>query len=330
MEKMNSKIKKNTGGVLRPVISLVKNNLGILIGLIIICVFMSFASPHFLTAQNIRNVLRQISSTLLMASSMTMILIIGGIDLSLGSIISLTGVITASFMTTKSLPMPVAIVCGLLVGIIAGSINGILLSKTKMPPFMITWCVGNICLGISYIYSNSESFRIKNDVFMEIGTGNLWGIPLPVIYTVVVVIFSYIVLNCTRLGRYMYAIGGNPSAAKYAGIDAYRVKLFAYVFSGFLASLAGIVITARSSAGIPQSGSGAEMDAIAAAVLGGTSMAGGSGRLSGTVIGALIIGTLGNGLNLMGINSFYQYILKGIVIILAVTVDYLKKGELKA
>ena len=165
---------------------------------------------------------------------------------------------------------------------------------------------------------------------MKIGTGNLWGIPLPVIYTVIVVVFSYIVLNRTRLGRYMYAIGGNPSAAKYAGIDACRVKLFAYVFSGFLASLAGVVITARSSAGIPQSGSGAEMDAIAAAVLGGTSMAGGSGRLSGTVIGALIIGTLGNGLNLMGINSFYQYILKGIVIILAVTVDYLKKGELKA
>ena len=300
-----------------------KRNAGILIGLLLLCIIISVNSPIFLTQKNLLNVLRQISSNLFLASGMTILLIAGGIDLSVGSTIAVIGVF-AGTMINLGLPVAVVILASLIVGAMIGSINGAIISNTTLPPFIVTFSMMSILRGLAYVYTGGTTVRIDNAAYINIGTGYLGFIPLPVIYLIIVLIIVYLILNKSRLGRHIYAIGGNEKAARFSGINIKRIRMFIYTFSGIMAAIAGMVLSARSYSGNPIAGQGAEMDAIAAVVLGGTSMAGGLGAIGGTIIGALIIGLLSNGLNLMGIDSFWQIILKGVVILVAVYVDYVK------
>lgn len=301
-----------------------KRNAGILIGLVALCVVISFRSDRFLTQDNIMNVLRQISSNMYLACAMTMILIAGGIDLSVGSIVAVTGV-TAGTLLNMGVPIPLTIIICLVLGGLYGTITGAIITNTTLPPFIVTYSMMQILRGATYVYTGGTTVRVDNRAFINLGTGYAFGfLPLPVIYLLIVFIIVFIVLNKTSLGRHIYAVGGNEKAAKFSGINVRRTRMFVYIFSGVMGALAGMVLCARSYSGNPLAGDGAEMDAIAACVLGGASMAGGYGFVGGTLIGALIIGLLNNGLNLMRIDSYWQIILKGIVILVAVYVDYIK------
>jgi len=305
----------------------VKENLGILIGLLVLCTILTIFSPVFLSKNNILNVLRQVATNLYIACAMTMVIILGGIDLSVGSTIALSGVVTGGMIAFDGQPLWIAVLAGLLVGVVVGSFNGFLISKTTIPPFIVTLSTMNIARGASYVYTGGQPIRVMSDSFNFIGSGYIGEIPIPIIYLIIIVIVSVLIMSKSKLGRHIYAVGGNPMAAKFSGIKNSRVLFFAYLFSGIMAAVAGIVLASRMFSGRPTAGQGAEMDAIAAVVLGGTSMSGGVGKIGGTVIGALIIGVLSNGLNLLGINSFWQFIVKGVVILIAVYVDFLKKGK---
>lgn len=319
MEKMSLKYKLLGGGK-----NYLKRNAGILIGLLGICVIIAFKSPQFLTQNNIMNVLRQISSNMFLACAMTMILISGGIDLSVGSNIAIIGVIAGTLLG-MNVPIPLVILACFALGAFFGSINGFILSRTTLPPFIVTFSMMSILRGATYVYTGGTTVRIDNRAWINLGTGYVFDvIPLPVVYMVVILLIVWVILNKTQLGRHIYAVGGNEKAAQFSGIKVRRVRMFVYIFSGMMAALAGMVLCARSYSGNPLAGDGAEMDAIAACVLGGASMAGGYGFVGGTLIGALIIGLLNNGLNLMRIDSYWQIILKGVVILVAVYVDYVK------
>ena len=300
-----------------------KRNGGILIGLIAICLVVSFRSDRFLTYENIMNVLRQIAQNVFLASGITMILMAGGIDLSVGAVVGIIGVIVGT-MINAGMPIPLAIILCLLIGAGIGSINGLILSRTTLPPFIVTFAMMTILRGATYVFTGGTTVRIDDRSFIAVGTGYTLGVPNPVWYMLVVLILVYIILNKTKLGRHIYAIGGNQKAAEFSGINVKNTRLFVYTFSGIMGALAGIVLAARSYSGAPTAGNGAEMDAIEAAVLGGCSMAGGYGFIGGTIIGALIIGVMNNGLNLMRIDSYWQMIAKGIIVLIAVYVDYIK------
>lgn len=320
--------KTSKSGIGSSVSGYIKRNSGILIGLIALCTVVSIVSGgKFLTQNNLMNVLRQISSNMFLACSMTMVMIHGGIDLSVGSIIAIIGVI-AGTMINANIPIIVTIVACLVIGGLFGSVNGVILSRTTLPPFIVTYSLMQILRGATYVYTGGTTIRIDNKAFLNLGTGYLFGVvPYPVIYLIIVFIIVTIILNKTKLGRHIYAIGGNEQAARFSGINIRRVRLFVYMFSGVMAALAGLVLCQRSYSGNPLAGDGAEMDAIAACALGGVSMAGGKGFVGGTLIGALIIGIMNNGLNLMRIDSYWQIIAKGVVILVAVYVDYIKSKK---
>jgi ribose transport system permease protein len=313
-----------------PGIRFLRENLGIIIGLFILCLILVIyditqGRTVFLSTNNIMNVLRQVATNIYIACGMTMIIILGGIDLSVGSIVGLSGCVTGGLIAFQHFPLAAAVLVGLLVGIAAGAFNGLVVSKTTIPPFIVTLSMMNIARGVGYVYTGGQPIRIMSDSFNFIGSGYISIVPVPVIYLVIIVLISAFIMNRTKLGRHIYAVGGNPTAARFSGIKNSRVLFFAYLFSGTMAAISGIVLASRMFSGQPTAGQGAEMDAIAAVVLGGTSMSGGVGKIGGTVIGALIIGVLNNGLNLLNINSFWQYIVKGVVILIAVYVDFIKK-----
>ncbi|MGI6778829.1 MAG: ABC transporter permease [Acetivibrionales bacterium] len=304
-----------------------KENMGILIGFFAICVFLTIISPVFITQKNILNVLRQVSTNLYIAFGMTIIIILGGIDLSVGSVVALSGVVTGGLIAFNGFPVYSAIMMGVLSGLIIGFINGFILSKTTIPPFIVTLATMNIARGAAYVYTGGQPIRVMSDHFNFIGAGYIGQLPVPIIYLVILLLVCFVIMYKTKLGRYIYAVGGNRQAAQFSGIKVNRVIFFAYIFAGFLASVSGIVLASRMFSGQPTAGQGAEMDAIAAVVLGGTSMSGGVGKIGGTVIGGLVIGVLNNGLNLLRVSSFWQYIVKGLVILIAVYTDYLKKKK---
>ena len=310
-----------------PVVRFFKENLGILIALIALCLILTVnpaTSRTFLTSQNIFNMLRQTSTNLYIACGMTMVIILGGIDLSVGSIIALSGCIAAGCVVHYHFPIVIAILVGILVGLLVGLFNGVVIAKTTIPAFIVTLATMNIARGFAYVYTGGSPVRVITKEWQFIGGGYVGIFPVPVIILFIVLILTGLIMNKTRLGRYIYAVGGNAQAAEFSGINVAKVKFLVQVFSGIMAGLAGIVLASRMYSGQPTAGEGAEMDAIAAVVVGGTSMAGGSGKLGGTIIGGLIIGVLNNGLNLMNVNSFWQYVVKGAVILLAVYVDYLR------
>lgn len=303
-----------------------KRNAGILIGLVALCVVIAFRSDSFLTYENIMNVLRQSAQNIFIASGMTIILIAGGIDLSVGSVVGLVGVMVGT-MVNDGMPILLAVGICLVVGALMGTFNGMILSRTTLPPFIVTYALMTILRGGIYVYTGGTTVRIDDRSFIAVGTGYTLGIPNPVWYMAVILAIVYLILNRTKLGRPIYAIGGNEKAAEFSGIDVKNVRLFVYVFSGIMAAVAGIVLAARSYSGQPTAGTGAEMDAIEACVLGGCSMAGGYGFIGGTIIGALIIAIMNNGLNLMRIDSYWQMVAKGVIVLIAVYVDYVKNQK---
>ncbi len=307
-----------------------KENLGIILALLVLCVFLAVnpsTSTSFLTQKNVFNVLRQISTNLYLACGMTMVIILGGIDLSVGSIIALSGCVAAGCVSRYGLPLAAALVVGVLVGLLVGMFNGWVIAKTTIPPFIVTLATMNVAKGLAYVYTGGSPVRVVTKEWQFVGAGYIGPVPTPVVLLAIVLIVTAIIMNKTKLGRHMYAVGGNAQAAEFSGISVAKVKFLVHTYSGIMAGLAGIVLASRMYSGQPTAGDGAEMDAIAAVVVGGTSMAGGSGKIGGTIIGGLIIGVLNNGLNLMNVNSFWQYVVKGCVILLAVYIDWFRNTK---
>ena len=317
-EILDEKKKINSG-----MISWLISHAGQVIFLLSLVVLMSIISPQFRTTNNLINVCRQASINMIIACAMTMVLIIGGIDLSVGSVMAMAGMV-ATLLSVRGIPFAFCMFGGLLSGVIAGFVNGMILANTKLPAFIVTYAIQSILRGMVYVITGAGTIRLTSDIFLKFGGGFLGTIPLPVIYMLIVIVFSILILSRSKFGRHMLAIGGNNKAALYAGINTRRVTLIIYVISGFCAALAGLVLTSRNSSMQPAVGNGAEMDAIAAVVLGGTSMAGGRGSISGTILGAFIIAFINNGLNMLQMDSFYQYIAKGVVILIAVDLDDIK------
>lgn len=304
-----------------------RENMGIIIAFVVLYVFLSInpvTSRAFFKSQNMFNVLRQISTNLYLACGMTMVIILGGIDLSVGSIIALSGCAAAACVVRYGMPIPVSLLAGILVGVLFGMLNGLIISKTTIPAFIVTLATMDIARGFAYVYTGGSPVRVVTKEWQFIGAGYIGIFPTPVIILVIILIFTALLMNNTRLGRHIYAVGGNVQAARFSGISVTKVKFRVYAYSGLMAGIAGVVLASRMYSGQPTAGNGAEMDAIAAVVVGGTSMAGGSGKIGGTIIGALIIGFLNNGLNLMDVNSFWQYVVKGLVILLAVFIDFVR------
>lgn len=295
--------------------------LGSLIGLLVIIVILSIMSPDFLTENNILNVMRQVSVNALIAFGMTFVILTGGIDLSVGAVLALSGAITASMMT-NGMSAVLAILCGLAAGTVMGAINGLLITKGKVAPFIATLATMTIFRGLALVYTDGSPITgFNSDLFTMLGAGYFSYIPVPVIWMLILFIVLYFVLRRTAFGRRVYAIGGNEEASILSGIKVGRVKLYIYALTGFLSAFAGIILTSRLNSAQPNAGVGYELDAIAAVVLGGTSLSGGRGWIFGTLIGAMIIGVLNNGLNLLEVSSFYQQVVKGAVILLAVLLD---------
>ena len=314
-----------------------KDNGAILIGLFAIMLLLqfftsegfNFSSGLFFKQKNLLNVLRQVSINANLACAMTLVIILGGIDISVGSVIALSGVVTGGLIAFNGWGVFPAVVMGVLVGVLFGVFNGYLISTTPLPPFIVTLSTMNIARGVAYVYTGGSPIRVMSDEFNFIGSGYLGPIPMPVIYSALFIAITAYILNRTKLGRHIYAVGGNREAARFAGINTRRILFFAYAYSGLMAGISGVVLASRMFSGQPTAGDGQEMEAIAATVLGGTSMLGGQGAMGGTVIGVLIMGALQNGLNLLGINSFWQYVVKGAVILLAVYIDVIKKRTRK-
>ena len=312
------------------IIKIVRSNLGILIGLLIMCIGLTFISDSFATSTNIFNVLRQISVNVFLACGMTMVILIGGIDLSVGSVIAISGCLCAGLITNNGIPSGLAIIFAIIIGTLVGAVNGLIIANTKIPPFIVTLAMMNIGRGFARIYTNATTILVNDELFIWIGSGKIFGeIPVQLLFMVVVVIITGLILNKTKFGRNIYAVGDNQQAAVYSGINSKKVIFLVFTLSGLFAACAGILSAARTFSGQFNVGDGAEMDAISAVVLGGTSMTGGVGRISGTLIGCLVIGILNNGMNLMGIDSSWQYVVKGIVVLLAVYIDYIKKEKSK-
>jgi inositol transport system permease protein len=297
------------------------------------CALLAIFSPNnsFLKPQNLINVVRQISVIGLLALGVTVAIISTGIDLSLGSVLGFAAVVTASFVQQPDwkeaiypgaqFPAIVGVLAGIGVGLSLGFVNGALIAFTRIPPFIATLGMMQIARGLAYIYSNGRPVSTLNDDFLFIGQGSLLGVPVPILVFGTVVVLAHIMLGYTRFGRHVYAIGGNETAARVSGVNLNRTKVLIYMFSGLMAGLGGIVLTSRVGSATPALGIGFELDAIAAAVIGGTSFAGGIGTVWGTVIGALIIGVMNNGLDLLNVSPFYQLIVKGSIIIIAIIID---------
>lgn len=291
-----------------------------LIGLLILCMVITFITPRFLSITNIRNVLTQVSVNAVIAIGMSFVILTGGIDLSVGSILAVSGAVAASIMKSTG-NLFLAIIVALTIGCLIGLINGALVSKGRIQAFIVTLATMTIFRGVTYVYTNGTPISGLGQSFSGIGNKAFLGLPIPVVFMVIVFGIGFYVLSQTRYGRYLYALGGNEDSARLSGINTSKIKTLVYVISGATAALSGIIVTSRIGSASPNAGVGFELDAIAAVVLGGTSLAGGEGSVVGTIIGALIIGVLNNGLNLMNVSPFYQAIVKGLVILLAVMVE---------
>ena len=295
-----------------------------LIALLVLILVVSLLSPNFFTADNLMNILRQTSVNAIIAVGMTLVILTAGIDLSVGSILALTGAFAAA-MVGADLPVIIAIPAALLAGAALGGVSGAIIAKGKVQAFIATLVTMTALRGFTMVFTDgrpiSTGFSETSDAFAVLGTGYWLGIPVPIWIMALVFALAWYLLNHTRLGRYIYALGGNEAATRLSGINVDRVKIAVYTLCGALSALAGLIVTSRLSSAQPTAGMGYELDAIAAVVVGGTSLMGGKGRIMGTLIGALIIGFLNNALNLLDVSSYYQMIAKAAVILLAVMVD---------
>ncbi|WP_312394286.1 ribose ABC transporter permease [Mixta calida] len=291
-----------------------------LIALIVLIAVVASQSPNFFTVNNLFNILQQTSVNAIMAVGMTLVILTAGIDLSVGSLLALTGAVAASIVGLEVNAL-LAVAAALGLGAFIGAVTGTIVAKGKVQAFIATLVMMLLLRGVTMVYTDGSpvntGFNENADLFGWFGIGRPLGIPTPVWLMAVVFLAAWYMLHHTRLGRYIYALGGNEAATRLSGINVSRVKIIVYALSGMLAALAGTIEVARLSSAQPTAGTGYELDAIAAVVLGGTSLAGGKGRIMGT----LILGFLNNGLNLLGVSSYYQMIVKAVVILLAVLVD---------
>ncbi|MCY7486708.1 ribose ABC transporter permease RbsC [Paenibacillus alvei] len=308
-------------------LSQMTQKLGPLLGLFILIVIVSILNPSFLEPLNILNLLRQVSINALIAFGMTFVILTGGIDLSVGSTLALSSAFVANMLVAGYDPI-LSILAGCLLGGVMGMINGLLVTQGKMAPFIATLATMTIFRGLTLVYTDGNPITGLGDsmTFQLFGRGYQFGIPVPAITMIIAFAVLWVILHKTAFGRKTYAIGGNEKAAIVSGIKVSRVKIMIYSLAGMLSALAGAILTSRLNSAQPTAGTSYELDAIAAVVLGGTSLSGGRGRIVGTLIGALIIGTLNNGLNLLGVSSFYQMVVKGIVILIAVLIDRKKSA----
>jgi len=289
---------------------------GIVISFVILCLGLTLLSDRFLTMSNMVNVLRQSTINGIMAVGMTFVILTAGIDLSVGSVLALTGVVVAD-LVQKGWAPPLAIAAALGLGALTGVISGLIITKTRVPPFIATLGMMTIGRGVALTYTGGGPITGLPDSFRFVGTGFLGPVPMPIIIASVVFLLGYVFLNRTKAGEYVYAIGNNQVAARLSGIPTHRYITVVYAICGFMAALASVILVGRLDSGQPSAGYGFEFDAIAAVVVGGTSLAGGEGGLGGTLVGVLFIEVLKNGLNMLNVSSFYQQVVKGIVIALA-------------
>ena len=294
---------------------------GTLLAFVFLIILISLLSPQFLKLPNIINILRQTSVNGIIAVGMTFVIITGGIDLSVGSLLALTSVVACSFAHPGEYPLLFPLAIGLVVGLFGGFLNGFIIAKKHIAPFIVTLGMMTIARGLALVYTNGRPVINLSDNFNNIGGGYLVGIPIPILVFGLVALFGFFILKYTRLGRYIYAVGGNEESARIAGINTKGIVMVVYAITGFLSGLAGIVLSSRVMSGSPAIGQGYELDAIAAVVIGGTSLSGGVGTIGGTVLGVLIIGVMNNGLDLLNVSSYWQQIVKGIIIIIAVLLD---------
>jgi ribose transport system permease protein len=302
-----------------------------LIALFILCLAISLLSDKFLTVNNGWNVLRQISVNICISVGMTLVVLTAGIDLSVGSVLAICGAVTAGLLKfgieIPGLNLYIgftllgAIIAGLVTGLALGWFNGWTITKFKVPPFVATLAMLTIARGLTLLYTKGFPISGLGNNFEVIGTGWFLGIPVPVWISVFVILAAVVITTKTAFGRYIYAIGGNESAAKISGININRIKIYVYGLAGVLAAVGGIIVTSRLDSAQPNAGMSYELDAIAAVVIGGTSLSGGKGTIWGTVLGAIIIGVLNNGLVLLNVSPFWQQVVKGFVILLAVVID---------
>ena len=288
-----------------------------LVGLVVVSIVMVFASDSFLSAGNISNILRQVSINALIAVGMTYVILTGGIDLSVGAVMALAGTLAAGLMAGGMNGVLALVVC-LLVGLAFGLANGAFVAFAGMPPIIVTLATMGIARGLGLIYTGGYPISGLPQWINWFGEGRFLGVQAPIVIMIVVYILGWVLLERTPFGRYVYAIGGNETATRLSGVRVARSKLIIYAISGLTASVAAVVLTGRLMSGQPNSGQGFELDAIAAVVLGGTSIAGGRGSLVGTLLGALLLGVLNNGLNMVGVNPYVQTVVKGVIILLAI------------
>jgi ribose transport system permease protein len=297
-----------------------------LIGLILLVVLASFLSPHFLTLRNIINVLRQVSIIAIISVGMTYVIITGGIDLSVGSVAALSGMITGLFLKNVGAGVFMSIGMGLISGILCGLFTGFLItSKIRMPPFIATLAMMSIARGIALMMTSGRPIFNLPESFSFLGGGFFWGIPIPIIIMLIIYLLAHISLTYTKSGLYFYAIGGNEEAARVTGIKNNVVKMRAYLISGLCAALAGIVLTSRVMVSEPIAGFLYELEAIAAVIIGGANLFGGEGLIAGTLIGAVIMGVLRNSLNLLNVSTYLQQVVVGFVIVTMVSISILRR-----
>ncbi|WP_223592611.1 ABC transporter permease [Neobacillus bataviensis] len=290
-----------------------------LLGFLVLCAFFSFSTAQFLTTENVSNIIRQVSINGILAVGMTFVILTGGIDLSVGSVMAFTGTIMVGLMINMGMPPIAAVLLGIVLGAVLGYINGLFIAHARIPAIIVTLAMMEVARGAALLYTGGYPLSGVSKSYAFIGRGNLFGvIPMPAVIMILVFIAAYIILNHLPIGRYIYAIGGNEEAVRLSGVKVKKIKIFVYLVSGITAAISGLIMTSRLSSGQPMAGEGYELDAIAAVVLGGTSIAGGRGHIFGTILGALLLGVLSNGLNLMGVSPYVQRVLKGAIIVAAI------------
>ena len=295
--------------------------LTLVIVLIIEIVLFSALSDNFLSTSNLINVLRQVSVTAVAAVGMFMIILLGDIDLSVGSVYAFIGVISATIFLKTQNPV-ITVIAALAIGTLIGFISGLITAKFKIPAFVTTLAIMSICRGLAFIITDGTPIGVVDPKFTLFGSGYIFKtIPIPIIIMIIVFIIGFFLINYTRFGRYVYACGGNEQAARWSGIKTNRIKILVFTISGFLVGMSSLILAGRLGGGLPNAGNGAELDVITTVILGGTSLTGGKGKLWGVIFGVIVIGVLNNGMTMLNVSSYWQQVVKGIIILIAVLFD---------
>ena len=304
-----------------------KQEAGLYIALVVLIVFLSIASPAFLNAENILNIIRQVSIVGIIAIGGFMVILTGGMDISVGYVAALTGIVVAKLTIDMDVPMPLSITAGMCVGLLAGLLNGTLSTYLNLPWFIVTLGTMQICQGAGYVITQATPISNFPESFVELGRG-YWGqIPIPVIILAGLYIFMSLFMKYSKFGTYCYALGGNKESARLSGIRVNRIQVLVYILGGLFSSLGGLIVAARTNAGSAQVGGTYLFDVFTACVLGGTALSGGIGRLPGVVVGCIFVGILNNGLVQLNVDSFYQMMVQGIVLVIAVVLQSLLTRE---